>query len=371
MELLFKILFLVVIGAIIGGVTNSLAIKMLFRPYRPVYIGRWKLPFTPGLIPKRRADLAEQLGKTVMEHLLTPESIQRKLHDTEFQHEVIEWAQKEARKLLESDQTLAAMLEREFDVTGLKEQVDEKIDTAVRSVFENMYGRTLEDVFPARLLARIDEKISVFADHIADASANYVQSPEGRVRLQAFIDQFFSGRGRFAGMLQMFLGNSGMGDKIQAELVKLLRQPMFRTTVAQLLENEWGKLKKRHIDELPIGAVAEEVSAFVKRQVPTERWLETPLSESMAPYRDKVIEKWVPRLVDWAGKTLSARIGDLLQYLHLEEVVKAQVETFAVERLEELVLSISRREFKMITYLGALLGGVIGLVQGIVIQLFG
>ncbi|SIC32620.1 Protein of uncharacterised function (DUF445) [Mycobacteroides abscessus subsp. abscessus] len=38
-----------------------------------------------------------------------------------------------------------------------------------------------------------------------------------------------------------------------------------------------------------------------------------------------------------------------------------------MERLEEMVLSISRRELKMITYLGALLGGIIGLLQGFLV----
>ena len=35
-----------------------------------------------------------------------------------------------------------------------------------------------------------------------------------------------------------------------------------------------------------------------------------------------------------------------------------------MERLEDLVLGISRKEFKMITVLGAFLGGLIGLIQG-------
>ena len=51
------------LGAIIGGFTNHLAIKMLFRPHRPIYIGKFQVPFTPGLIPKRRDELAVQLGK--------------------------------------------------------------------------------------------------------------------------------------------------------------------------------------------------------------------------------------------------------------------------------------------------------------------
>ena len=73
------ILLMAGIGALIGGVTNFLAIKMLFRPYNPIYVLGRRLPFTPGLIPKRRDELAEQMGKTVVQHLLTAESIQKKM----------------------------------------------------------------------------------------------------------------------------------------------------------------------------------------------------------------------------------------------------------------------------------------------------
>ena len=59
---IITILFMAVIGAIIGGVTNHLAIKMLFKPHNPIYIKGKRLPFTPGLIPKRREELARQLG---------------------------------------------------------------------------------------------------------------------------------------------------------------------------------------------------------------------------------------------------------------------------------------------------------------------
>ena len=79
LEAVWKIIFMVVVGAVIGGFTNYLAIKMLFHPYHPKYMGKWKLPFTPGLIPKRRQELAHQIGKLVVNHLLTRESIQRNL----------------------------------------------------------------------------------------------------------------------------------------------------------------------------------------------------------------------------------------------------------------------------------------------------
>ncbi len=52
------------IGAVIGGVTNDVAIRMLFRPYAPIYVGKWRLPLTPGLIPRERHHIAESIADT-------------------------------------------------------------------------------------------------------------------------------------------------------------------------------------------------------------------------------------------------------------------------------------------------------------------
>ena len=46
------------IGALIGYLTNWLAVKMLFRPRKALYIGKFHVPFTPGVIPRRKAALA-------------------------------------------------------------------------------------------------------------------------------------------------------------------------------------------------------------------------------------------------------------------------------------------------------------------------
>jgi uncharacterized membrane protein YheB (UPF0754 family) len=59
-----------VVGAIIGYATNWIAVKMLFRPHHEVRVFGWKLPFTPGVIPKGQARLARAVGKAVEEQLL-------------------------------------------------------------------------------------------------------------------------------------------------------------------------------------------------------------------------------------------------------------------------------------------------------------
>ena len=59
-----------VIGGLIGLITNSLAIKMLFRPHRAIYIGRFRVPFTPGLIPKEKERIAGAIGEVISKYLL-------------------------------------------------------------------------------------------------------------------------------------------------------------------------------------------------------------------------------------------------------------------------------------------------------------
>ncbi|MDI5790123.1 DUF445 family protein [Bacillus licheniformis] len=73
----------------------------------------------------------------------------------------------------------------------------------------------------------------------------------------------------------------------------------------------------------------------------------------------------LPQMADRLLEEAGRRLDQALKQLELEQIVKEQVDNFPVERLEEMVLSISKREFKMITYLGGLLGGIIGAVQAI------
>ncbi|CEP67909.1 Protein of unknown function DUF445,transmembrane [Moorella glycerini] len=55
------------IGALIGWLTNVVAIRMLFRPRRPLKIFCWTLQ---GLIPKRQAEIAANIAGVVDKNLL-------------------------------------------------------------------------------------------------------------------------------------------------------------------------------------------------------------------------------------------------------------------------------------------------------------
>ena len=66
-----------VLGAIIGYITNDLALKMLFRPYEEKRIGRFRVPFTPGLIPSQKGRIAKSLGAVIAGKLLDAGTLRR------------------------------------------------------------------------------------------------------------------------------------------------------------------------------------------------------------------------------------------------------------------------------------------------------
>ena len=62
--------FYPLIGALIGWLTNTIAVWMLFHPYEEKRIWRIKIPFTPGLIPARIERLAQEVSGAIRDHFL-------------------------------------------------------------------------------------------------------------------------------------------------------------------------------------------------------------------------------------------------------------------------------------------------------------
>lgn len=94
------------IGAVIGYCTNYVAVKMLFRPLKPVKIGNKTLPFTPGIIPKGQGRMAKALGQAVGEHLLTKEDFEKILLSEDIKNAVVDAALKKVEELKVTDTSL-------------------------------------------------------------------------------------------------------------------------------------------------------------------------------------------------------------------------------------------------------------------------
>ncbi len=72
------------LGAVIGYVTNAIAIRMLFRPLTEKRIFGIRVPLTPGIIPKQREQLAHSIGRMVSTRLLTEDSLRKHVVSESF-----------------------------------------------------------------------------------------------------------------------------------------------------------------------------------------------------------------------------------------------------------------------------------------------
>jgi uncharacterized membrane protein YheB (UPF0754 family) len=61
------------VGSFLGFITNYIAIKLLFRPKRK-FLG------IQGLLPKRKAEIAERAGRIVNDYLVNSEEIRKQLN---------------------------------------------------------------------------------------------------------------------------------------------------------------------------------------------------------------------------------------------------------------------------------------------------
>ena len=123
-----------VLGAVIGYFTNWLAIKMLFLPYEAKYIGRFKIPFTPGLIPKERKNLASKIASVTEEKILNKETIEKNLFTDKNKEKVYLLIEKNFQALKDKDYAINDILEKICDD---KEQI---VDNIEKNILEKIYN---------------------------------------------------------------------------------------------------------------------------------------------------------------------------------------------------------------------------------------
>lgn len=118
----------ILIGAIIGYCTNYIAIKMLFRPRKALYLGKWKLPFTPGVIPKNQPRIAESVGRAVEGQLLTADDLVEKLGSSALK---AEFAAGISQALCRSDKAITDVIPALKDSEGLKNALGEAVSGGI------------------------------------------------------------------------------------------------------------------------------------------------------------------------------------------------------------------------------------------------
>ncbi|WP_404461540.1 DUF445 domain-containing protein [Sutcliffiella horikoshii] len=374
MDILFVIVVKMAIGALIGGVTNSLAIRMLFRPYNPIYIFGKRVPFTPGLIPKRRSELADQLGKLVMEHLLTAESMKRRLMNSSFKEKSEQWIKEEVDRYLDKGISVQEVLMKfgiEDAETLFQENLHQIVESKYEEVMTQLRSKPIQQVLPMNLLHSVESNIPAVSEFILNKAIYHFESVEGKRQLSKMINDFIATRGKLGSVVQMFMGNYPLVDKVQPEIIKFLKHDGTKDVLINVLYREWNKLKEMEVqgleNKISREAILTSLHTVVERTVNVPKWMNKTVKEAIEPIYPWMIDKLIPSAFSTGSELLLEKLEELLVRLKLEEVVRDQVESFSLQEVEEMVLSVSRRELKLITYLGALLGGLIGLLQGLLV----
>ena len=156
----YQIITAPLIGAAIGFITNGIAIRMMFRPWKPIYIGKFRVPFTPGLIPKEQPRIAKAIGKVVGNNLLDNETIKETLLSDETKEKLFAYIDKKILDLSENKQTLEEFL----DSKNFLNILDEK---------ENTTRFTISDAITTKLLnSDVSASIVDFASEELVKNAN-------------------------------------------------------------------------------------------------------------------------------------------------------------------------------------------------------
>ncbi|HFD0307122.1 TPA: DUF445 family protein [Clostridium perfringens] len=155
------------IGAVIGYITNWLAIKMLFRPREAKYIFGMKLPFTPGLIPKEKSRIANKVGETVGTHLLNSDSLSKALKDDKIKAKFNEVAKEKINQVINSNSTLEESLKNTLgeNYYALKGSM---IDNIAKTILESIQEEEFKNKVKFYIVDSIKERLNKNPEKIID-----------------------------------------------------------------------------------------------------------------------------------------------------------------------------------------------------------
>ncbi|WP_026860171.1 MULTISPECIES: DUF445 domain-containing protein [Jeotgalicoccus] len=371
-----QVFLMALIGALIGGTTNTIAIKMLFRPYEAKYLFGKRLPFTPGVIPLRRDEASTKLGEIITGHLLTPEVFKEKLNSPETDKLIMHFIDRQIETIETERLTPGYFLERLS--AGLTDKIVDSFNEEIRSkVTEEgtkLYDRNIDDIMPPDALNAVDSKVAHLAYDINEKLVQYISSDKGFSDIYTMVDEFTENRGRLARSIKYVMTKESMTERVQTELLKLIQQEKMIDIENRVIEDEYNKLKQSGLSELVTGSdldnILNSIIEVLQQKIDIRQILNTPITdfnkELFERFKEKGKYKLKDNFIDYSGKNMSK----IMNKLQLAEVIKKQIDSFELSKLEDLVMDVANKEFKMIMMLGYVLGGIVGIAQGILVLFF-
>ncbi|MBD2300619.1 DUF445 family protein [Nostoc sp. FACHB-87] len=389
-----------ILGGVIGYFTNDIAIKMLFRPYRAIYIGGRRVPFTPGLIPRNQERLATNISNTIMGSLLTPEELQnlaRRLLQTERVQGAILWLLRLAIEQIKADKDqksakivagilrdllgeslprllkvlarredfLEAQINQIFDQVLLDlqltdEQATRLADWLLQTVLPpDVLRQAIVDFLTDRTIQIIDESFREKTSGTYWVVANLFGLRNTLTRLRTFcLDEKEATNAR----LQELTQDLQVRDRLKKILQNLSLQNLpigtvrqlrktTRETVRQYIQSTGGDLLQGFTDSVNWENIATLLLNRLSASPVVNSSLEV-VSLELALILERYLEK-----------DLEAIVAQVIPILSIDQVIIDRVKSTSPADLEAAIEGIVKNELQAIVTLGGVLGFIVGLCQ--------
>ncbi|ADL12828.1 DUF445 family protein [Acetohalobium arabaticum] len=330
------------VGSVIGYCTNWVAVKMLFKPLEEKRILGMKVPFTPGVIPRRRGKLAESIGDAVGEELLTPDAFHEILQGEDMKEKIQGFVNERIKSLKEEERNLQELLDlavsNSDDREELKAEMKKMISTGIKGLLDK------EEIMSVvkKELAQID--IERLEDYLA--SDEY---QDFKNKLSTFLLSNLYRDSTKEGLL-VFLNNrlerikdnqktvsdflpDGMNENLSEWLSD--QGPEFVEKLISFLDSETAKerINKKLDEALGSNSVMQMVGGFLDKEKIVNQFIDYIVKFLEEPESQKEIIAKLDEFLDSIFETEAAVIIDKFDDEDLIEVIDFILEKTATEEV--------------------------------------
>ncbi len=291
------------VGAVIGYITNDIAIRMLFRPHQAKYIMGIHVPFTPGIIPKEKSRIATAIGKAISDNLMNREVLEKSLLSDDMLSKIGNAIDEFVSTQSHNDETI-----EQFAGHYLPQEDIDAMREDVTSGIVKMLTSKLEDSHLGENIARMA------TEHVMEKTRN------------------------------------SLAGRLGADM---LLQP-----VAQLVE---GFLAK-HINEILKNNSRQMVTGLVKEE--SEHLTSMTMSQLIAGHEEQVTQARSGILSAYRV-IITEHLPRILQDIDISAIVEQRINDMDMEEAEAIILDVMKKELRAIVWLGALLGSIMGTITAI------
>lgn len=403
---IFYLFLAIGIGGLIGGGTNLLAIRMLFRPHRPMYISRYRIPFTPGVIPNKQKQLAEKIASVVSDYILTPEAISQGLKKTGLTDALKKGLTAQWNKLQTDNQPVAVYLDKigvqQEDVVQYVSKAIHRqlIKTNVKPFMANKVDQfialhsdiPINDMVPKVITESLEHNIHPFVANILKGLSKHLQEDSTKITIIQMIDQALDVKNPLLRKLLFgLISDVQIQDQFIQKIQKLIESDAIHKHIEQHMQTKLQGVLSSSIHDLQTTwpdessqlqtIVSESLHKGIQQALHSDELtnsLEDEIRRLIAKLWDTPVAKihrlslpYMDTTIDWLANKIINHMEDnldeLLKIINIYGLVEEQVLSFPSETLERMILQVAKKELQYITYIGVVIGGLMGVIQYLII----